>query len=268
VPVLLSSSGGGTGVEPSSAPAPTSPLLGRQSAALLGETQPIVTQIDRRPFRRRLAHLPRKNPFVQQAQPKKNSASESLQVGGAAGGGDAGSVNPETFTGGVPPSVPGTGDAGPGSDTGGGVQQRKFVYTAVVEFGEIGDTTKKTLDPTDSLPNDKDAIVIYLGSDGKSALFLASSGVTARGDGACEPSRSNCAILRMTKGDVEFFEVPGVGDSVTTYQLELKAIGEKTLSEVPANVGSLRGRAGVNKRDDFDLRHEQRFFESFHELTR
>jgi hypothetical protein len=259
VPLLLSGRGGSeTASAPANATTPTSPLIGRESAALLGETQPVVSLTDRRPFRRKLAHFPRKNPFVQQAQPKTAPASESLSTVG----GDSGSVKPDTFSGGVPTSAPGTGYVGPPT-----VKERKFVYTVSVEFGEIGDTSIKTLDPTDSLPNDHGAVVIYLGSDGKSALFLAKSGVTARGDGSCEPSESDCAILRMRKGDVEFFEVATGGDSVTTYQLELTSIQEKTVTSMPSGLGDVNHESATPGRSRFhELGRAERIFDALSKL--
>jgi hypothetical protein len=254
VPLLLSGGGDANTASAPVSPTPTSPLIGRQSAALLGETQPVVSLTDRRPFRRKLSHFPRKNPFVQQALPKGPAPSEDLSVGG----GDSGSVKPDTFTGNIPPSAPGTGYVGPPTRT-----ERKFVYTANVEFGEIGDTTVKILDPTDSLPNDEAAVVIYLGSDGKSALFLAKSGVTARGDGSCEPSESDCAILRMHKGDVEFFEVSSGGDSVTTYQLELTSIQEKTVTSLPSGLGTVNHESAVPGRSKFhELGRAERIFDA------
>jgi hypothetical protein len=244
VPIVLSDPAGETTPESASGSAPSSPLLGRQSAALLDETQPVVSRADRVPFRRRVRRLAAKNPFVQQAKPKPPASSEAASTSGGAG--TSGSLGTGTGTGSVPPSVPG-GSGGIGSQPTGPVL-RKFLYTAVVKFGELGKTKKKTLEPTDSLPNDENAIVIYLGSDGKSALFLAKSGVTARGDGSCEPSDSNCAILRMRKGDVEFFEVPSGDGSVTTYELELTKLGEKQVSSSKKGSSSKKKASPSNRK--------------------
>src|SRR4030095_17178805 len=58
----------------------------------------------------------------------------------------------------------------------------------------------------------------------KKARFLVSSQATARGDGTCMPSESNCQIVSLSKGDVEFFEVALSAETVITYELELTDI--------------------------------------------
>jgi hypothetical protein len=214
VPVVLSRPAGEN--EPQTSPSGPS-FLGGESSSLLGETKPIVSLGREGGFRKHIARLGRKNPFVQQAQP--GGKAEGAITPGA--GADTGASVPGTGAELPTPTVP-TTPTSPG--------QTVYQYTATVRFGKIGETSTKTLDLTDALPSDEDAVTIFLGADGDDALFLVSTNVTARGDGRCEPSESNCSILRMKKDDVEFFEVSGAGDTVTTYELELQRIGKKQLS--------------------------------------
>ena len=215
VPVILSKPGGETAAE---SPAPN-PLLGSGSAALLGEVKPAVSLGGDTGFRKHVARLPRKNPFVQQAKPKPATA-ETVTTPSPAGGGGGGATTPAVGTP-TPTPTPAPTKA---------PTSQKFQYTAKVRFGEIGKTSSKTLTPGTMLPSDENPVVVFVGSDGSKAIFLVSTEATPRGDGDCLPSESNCQFLRMSKGDVEFLEVSVSADSVVTYELELRGIGSRELT--------------------------------------
>lgn len=220
VPVVLSKSGGERVAE---SPAPN-PLIGSGSAALLGETKPAVSIGGDQGFRKHIGRFPRKNPFVQQAKPKPGTAetltTPTTSTTATTGGGS---------TGATPVSTP-TASA-PGGGTRPAAPVKKFQYVATVLFGEIGKSKTRTVRTGDFLPSQSGAVVFSLGAsaDGRYALFLVSREVTARGDAECTPSESDCQILRMRKGDVEFLEVARSADTVATYELEVKSIDLKEL---------------------------------------
>jgi hypothetical protein len=228
VPVILSR----PGHESSSERAPSSgaSLLGRDAAALLGETQPAVSLGGERGFRKHVARLARKNPFVQQARPAKKAAESATPTG--TGGGSS--------TGGGPlgTPTPGTGTA----PAGGSEPTHLFQYFVLVKFGKIGKTSKRTVRGGDFLPDEKNPVVLSVGAsdDGQKAIFLVSGEVTSRGDGDCAPSESNCQVVQMKKGDTQFFEVAESADTVTTYELEVTDIDLREVSASPAAVEEQR----------------------------
>jgi hypothetical protein len=92
------------------------------------------------------------------------------------------------------------------------------------------------------MPSEQNPVLLFLGADesGKDALFLVSAEATARGDGVCVPSESNCQIVRMGKGDIEFFEVALSAETIITYELELVDIELKEVAN--ANVSERNAR--------------------------
>jgi hypothetical protein len=244
-PILLSSSPKEKASQ--TAPPPSNSLLGRGASALLNETQPVVSVAPQASSKRKpIARLARKNPFVQQARPHAtgsgglNLPTTSTSTGTTGGGG---TTNPSTFMGG--PSAPGTGNAGPQTTT----RPVQYQYTADVKFGEIRKTATKTVKVGDSLPNDENPVVLFLGAadEGKTGLFLVAPGVTPTGDGECKPTKSNCFILHMKKGDVEFFEVGSSIETVKTYELKLSGIGKREVSSSAKQSRHAGGRHRTRK---------------------
>jgi hypothetical protein len=212
VPVVLSR----PGKEDASTAGPSaqSSLLGRDAASLLGETKAVVTAPGEGGFRKHVGRLARKNPFVQQAR-KPPASAEGLTPTGQGGGA-------APTTGQEPLGTPGTG--APTAPTEPGSQPLKlFQYFVEVKFGKIGKTSKKTVQGGDFLPSQENPVVLSVGAsdDGQNALFLVSAEVTARGDGECVPSESDCQVVEMKKNDVQFFEVAESAETVTTYELEV-----------------------------------------------
>jgi hypothetical protein len=200
----------------STSPADTA-LLGADSAAL-AETKPAVSLGSDGGFRKHVARLGRKDPFIQQAKDKVSKTSEiaTVQAGGTTG-------SPTTIT---PTPTP---TPSPGSTTApsGGEQPVKlYEWVARVKFGKIDQTKSETVKPAEFMPSENNPVLLFLGADesGKKALFLVSSEATARGDGTCTPSESSCQIVKLSKGDVQFFEVALSADTVITYELELTDI--------------------------------------------
>jgi hypothetical protein len=224
IPVLLSKPADEGSSQP--APAVGAGLLGREATALLGETKPVVSLGSDGGFRKHVGRLSRKNPFVQQAKPKGVSTGTAT----APPGGSAGPENP-------PVQIPGST-----APSGGGTTEqpaRLYRYVAKVKFGRIGKAKNETVDPAEFMPSEQNPVLLFLGADnsGENALFLVSPEVTARGDGVCVPSDTDCQIVRLKKDDVQFFEVSLSADTVITYELELVDINLK-LVKTPPKTGS------------------------------
>jgi hypothetical protein len=223
VPLLLSKPAeetSSTGV-----PAGVSPALGGDSAALLGETKPIVTLGPDGGFRKHIARFGRKNPFIQQAI-RKSSTKAAGENATVEAGGTTGAAAPT-----APVSTPGGNPT-----TGGGEPQKLYRYVAKVKFGRISQTKSKTVEPAEFLPSEQNPALLFLGANnsGDNALFLVSPEATARGDGVCVPSETDCQIVRMKKDDVEFFEVSLSAETVVTYELELVDIALREVKNPPS----------------------------------
>jgi hypothetical protein len=218
IPVLLakpageSSSAGGT-------PPTDTALLGADSAALIGETKSVVTLGSDGGFRKHVGRLSRKNPFVQQAVGAGSGESDGATVGTTGASGAGGSSPVQTPTTQQP--------------SGGEQPIKLYEYVAKVKFGRIDKSKEETVTPAEFMPSESNPVLLFLGADesGKNALFLVSAEATARGDGTCVPSESNCQIVRMGKGDIEFFEVALSAETVITYELELVDIAVKEVAD-------------------------------------
>lgn len=255
------------------APADSADLSQKRAGSIMTETQPVVSLSPgySRGFRRAVRRLPRKDPFVQQAKPKKKASDDAgaPSSAGAAGGGGGSTADTGTIT--APPGTSGGGltDTPPQSDV------VLFEYTAAVRFGEVGDAKNSTLERLDPLPSETSPVVVFMGvlTDGETAVFLVSSTAVARGDGDCKPDSTNCQFVHMRKGDVELIDVPATeGDAtVTTYQLELRGIKVKKLksgsSSSTKSVNGSRARASSERaggpRRAAQARREKRLFGVF-----
>ena len=221
-----------------------SPLAGEWSR-LLGEATPVVSlsaESSTPTYRRRLARLHSKNPFIQQAiiRAKTSSTSSTSGTGGAAPGGATNPVAPVS----LPNATTTSPSTGTGSQPSQPAQPKQFNYTATVSFGLEGKVSKKTLLLTDPLPNADSPIVAFMGASGggKKAVFAVFAGASPRGVGECKPSADKCNFLYLKKGDVELFDVTGTDGSVTTYELDLEKIGIKTVSSSAAHKSAKTGR--------------------------
>jgi hypothetical protein len=190
-------------------------LLGADSAALIAETKPVVSLGSDGGFRKHVERLERKDPFIQQGKKKVTTTSENATV-------EAGGTT-DTGTTTVPTDAPGSTTTPPSS----GQQPVKlYEWAASVKFGKIDQTKSETVKPAEFMPSENNPVLLFLGADesGKHGLFLVSSEATSRGDGTCTPSESSCQIVKLAKGDVQFFEVALSADTVITYELELTDI--------------------------------------------
>lgn len=218
IPIGLSKSPREQGV---SSGAGVSPLAGGWSK-LVGEAKPVVSLASKRAkYRRRLARLESKNPFIQQAIPKITNAgaTSSTSTTGTAGGDQSGGGTPV-------PSSPASGETTPS-------EVKFFKFTATVDFGPTGHTSEKTVSPIKILPSTRNPIVAYMGatSSARKAIFVLLGTPQPSGDGECKPSGDTCNFVYLEKGDVEKFQVTDVDGKTVIYRLELKKIN---VEEIPA----------------------------------
>jgi hypothetical protein len=220
VPVLLSKPA--TEGSPPSQATPGSALLGSSSAKLLGETQPAVSVRSEGAFRKHVNRLARKNPFVQQATGAKPSSDAAVKL-----------PDSTTTTGTTPTTNGTTTPTTNGTTT---PTTKIYRYEAKVKFGRIGSTKEKSVDPGEFLPSKNNPVLLYVAASnsGDEALFVVTSGATARGDADCSPSDSDCQLLTMKKDNVEFIEVSVSQDTVVTYELELVDIVLKEVKNPPS----------------------------------
>jgi hypothetical protein len=238
IPILVSKpaeESGSAGTPPSGGA-----LLGADSAALIGETKPVVSLGSDGGFRKHVARLGRKDPFIQQAKDKGAKTTEAATVEAVGTTGAQGTT---------PTQSPGSTTAPPGSTTppSGGQQPVKlYEWVARVKFGKIDQTKSETVEPAEFMPSENNPVLLFLGANesGKQALFLVSSEATSRGDATCTPSESNCQIVKLGKGDVQFFEVALSAETVITYELELTDI---KLQEVKNATTSQRNAKLIEK---------------------
>jgi hypothetical protein len=215
-------------------PSADAALLGADSAALIGETKPIVSLGSDGGFRKHIARLGRKDPFIQQAKDKvsKTSVNATVEAGGTTG--------PTGPTGTTPTETPGSTT----TPSGGEQPVKLYEWAAKVKFGKIDQTKSETVKPAEFMPSENNPVLLFLGADesGKKALFLVSSEATSRGDATCTPSESNCQIVRLGKGDVQFFEVALSAETVITYELELTDIKLKAVKNATTSQRNAKSR--------------------------
>ena len=198
--------------------------------------------------RRRVLGAP-KDPFKPAPLPKAKQATAGGVVTGSSpsGGSSAPSSSPATGGGSAPSiSVPVSSPLSPGvsAPTGGSTPKKKSypLYSLSVRFGDSSSDKLEasTVERLAALPSADNPVLVYLGveDNGKTAVFLLDSGVTAKGDGTCDPDPANCETVRLHEGDTEFFDVPADtsssgSDSSTSsqggqYELDLVKIHRKS----------------------------------------
>lgn len=237
-------------------PAPTTPAHTQAGVdGLTGEALVAVSengQLDRRVLG------VRKDPF--RPTGKQSQAKAPDAAGSGAGSGPSGAS---------PGATPATGqDPGGGGSTGGGSPSPDSSPASPAPSGStpppatptpapadpapakptfelssltvrIDEGEKQNLKRLQPLPSDAAPAIIYLGllADGRTAVFLLDSGVTADGDGTCHPSPEDCQRLYLHKGETEFFDVTreatdgAESPAAAQFQLDLLDIEtEKTAS--------------------------------------
>jgi hypothetical protein len=117
-------------------------------------------------------------------------------------------------------------------------------YRVKFSFGESG--AQKTYDNVarlTPLPSADNPFFVYLGlqADQKHAVFLVASDAVPSGDGACQPSATDCEQVVLAVGDTEFFELQSGTAGVVQYELDLKGI-EKVKASTKAKAAVAHAR--------------------------
>jgi hypothetical protein len=258
IPVLIAKPAGES-TSPAVPPADNA-LLGADSAALIGETKSVVTLGSDGGFRKSVERLERKNPFVQQAQDRAAKTAEGATVEG----GDTSGAG--TGTGTSPVDTPGST-----APSGGEQPIKLYEWAAKVKFGKVDETKAKTVSPGEFMPSENNPVLLFLGADesGKKAMFLVSAEATARGDGTCVPSESNCQIVKLGKGDIQFFEVALSAETIVTYELELTDIALEEVKDANVaerNAEFLEGLTKSKLRQIREAMRTKRVFKALDEL--
>jgi hypothetical protein len=182
-----------------------------------------------------------KNPF----KPRVRLRASTADAPATASAGGAGSSSGEATS---PSSVGDTG-AGDVGGTGGGaptpppaspprVKVVNYTYVVDVTFTHNDhEPHHRSLRQLDTLPRSEAALLIFLGVGvkGHNAVFLVDSKLVGAGEGRCKPSRTNCAVLYLGRGEEHEF-VDENGDS---YTLRLDRI-RKVRLDADSDAGSSR----------------------------
>jgi hypothetical protein len=161
-----------------------------------------------------------RDPFKQQHAPKACDPACSTVTTPGASSATGGTAAPSG--GGTTPTTPSTGDTPkPAPDP-------LDSYRVTLRFGEAGkQRTLRNIARLSPLPSTDSPFFIYLGvlSDGKTAVFMVSSDVTATGDGTCRPRKTDCQTIEVKAGDTEFFDF-GSNEDVIQYQMDVVKIAD------------------------------------------
>ena len=228
--------------EPAAAPA-VAPLSGEDALA----TQPIVAlaDADDRSKRRHVLGTA-KNPF---ALPEPVVAPPAAESGATI-------VAPSTAE--PAPLAPSSlGSSSPGGSyspapatpvpQGDSVGETYTMHEPTVRFGEVsGDPARATLRRLQPVPSADVPVLLNLGvlKDGKTAVFLLGRGVSAAGDGECEPTPEQCYTTRLKAGQTDVITVTDeAGAVVAQFRLELIKIRKRTTTT--SALANARSKAGL-----------------------
>jgi hypothetical protein len=197
-----------------SAPAPAAVPAVAQAAVVAPSSRAAVT-LEQTPSTERRDIGAVRNPFKgpkSAAPAAKQAASTPAASGDTSTTSGGGSSAPSTTTGDKTTTTtkPSTPDA---IDT----------YRLTLRFGVAGDRKiRKDVARLTPLPSVDQPFFVFMGvlKDGKTAVFLISSDVTATGDGTCKPSAASCQTIEVKEGDTEFFDLAVDGVPVQ-YQLDI-----------------------------------------------
>ncbi|MBE2316616.1 hypothetical protein DVA67_011560 [Solirubrobacter sp. CPCC 204708] len=101
-----------------------------------------------------------------------------------------------------------------------------------VRFTRVEETTADelpavTVEELSVLPDEENPVVVFQGLEkkGKIAVFELTGNATVEGDGECEPSPTDCRIVRLRAGETVFITVKDTGEETDAqYQLDLVKI--------------------------------------------
>jgi len=239
VPFLLS----GSGSHPVSPPPTVGVAVATGAGA--GGSRFAVVQVDpglRNP-RKRLAHLPAKDPFKQHytGPVLKPGSAPTTQASTSTTSSTSGTTPSTTTTtsepASTPTSSPPSGGGAPASGGGNGTQPSLIFYAFAIDVKISKTATKKSggkeqsepetrerVLPATSLPGKKTQVVTYMGISPKTRkpLFLVSTDVSAVfGEAQCVAGSSSCQLLEVEPGFPETFVY---GENDVRYKIDVLKI--------------------------------------------
>lgn len=240
VPMLLSGGGSESTPASSAALAPAAPAPQQAAVSLVGDDQTTAV-------RNRAGKL--SNPFKSLLPKVKEAATTSPGTSAAT---SSGTTTPSTTGSGT--SGTGTGGTSPGGTTTPKAPVEPDPidsYRLTLRFG-LSDgklKTYKDVQRLTPLPNSTSPFFVFLGvlDDKQTAVFLVSARATATGDGACKPSKANCATLHVKKGETVYFDLTVDGKPVQ-YQMDLVNV-KATQTTTDAKTSSAVTAASAVMRD-------------------
>jgi hypothetical protein len=214
-------------------PEPVAPPAANAQAAAASEqaaAEPVVALVDDTSTTRRRVLGAQKDPFEPKALPKvKKTAKKSAKTAAAPKAKAVATATPSA------PSTPATGTAPvtPVATATPTPAPTYPLYSIKVNFGrtDAEATSSQTVKRLGVLPSVETPVLVYRGVEdgGKVAVFELTGDVIAQGDGVCDPSPTDCQILKLKVGDTEFLDITGTGeDTDAQYELDLTAIRTKT----------------------------------------
>ncbi|HEX5146518.1 MAG TPA: hypothetical protein VFV85_05815, partial [Conexibacter sp.] len=130
--------------------------------------------------------------------------------------------------------------------------QQTYVYATIdIRFGPAAKSLRSIEDVPrlTPLPNADSPVTVFLGMrrDLKTAVFLVSTDVNARGQGKCEPSESDCQAVELKQNQDVFLDVRASDGTVTQYELDLVRVTlhETTSKAVAKSAYARASRAGA-----------------------
>ena len=132
-------------------------------------------------------------------------------------------------------------------------QTTYFVYSVDLAFGRLGQhaRTYRNVARLTPFPSAKNPILVFLGikSDGRTAVFLASSRLWASGRGSCLPSSGKCEFLDLKAGQQERLLVVNAHGGLDEYTLRLSAV---RMTPISSGAHSPPARARPSPAGQFD----------------
>ncbi|MCW3015305.1 MAG: hypothetical protein JWO02_2397 [Solirubrobacterales bacterium] len=220
VPFLINTgSSKPTAAAPAATPATAEASTGQVAVAVNTDDKPVTRAGKAR------------DPFRPLVFAKAAKAAASATTAGAAGAAPS-SSGTTPGSGGSAPAGSGNASPGSGSTTTTSPQTTKttwFDYALSLQLKRSGKlTTRRGVRAITYLPSPAYTLLSYLGvkTDGKTATFLVSDGVTVSGaDRVCRPSRTNCRLLELKAGDnVLLARTPANGGAIKHYRLMISRI--------------------------------------------